>query len=174
VLSGAASSTLSGKAAARKDASHRLLQPTYSTSTGAIARFPRQKALCSTFRAGGGTFDAVHPASTAHSTLSSQAARRGAPHRRGASLWRRYQPLIALEARSLTPLVPKSGRARWVRVDCAERASSSPSRSTRGVFHQQVLPAPACAKQGTRHRFPGPRPRDQLPAPCLPRLREED
>jgi hypothetical protein len=42
-----------------------------------------------------------------------------------------------------------------VRADCTGRASSGPSRSTRGAFHQQVLPAAACAGQETRHRFPG-------------------
>jgi hypothetical protein len=77
-----------------------------STSTRATARLPRRRALRSTLDAGGGSFDAVPPASIALSTLSSRAARRGAPHRRGASLWRRYQPLAALEARSLTPLFP--------------------------------------------------------------------
>ena len=56
------------------------------------------------------------PASIALSTLSSRAAWRGAPHRRGASLWRRYQPLAALESRSLTPPVPKPRRAGWVRA----------------------------------------------------------
>ena len=33
--------------------------------------------------------------------------------------------------------------------------SSSASRSTRGAFHQQVLPATARAELGARHRFPG-------------------
>lgn len=127
-----------------------------STSTRATARLPRRRALRSTLDAGGGSFDAVPPASIALSTLSSRAARRGAPHRRGASLWRRYQPLAALEARSLTPPVPKPRRAGWVRAGCSVPSSNSTSRPARGAFHRQVLPAPACAGQGTRHHFSGP------------------
>lgn len=69
------------------------------------------------------------------------------PTGRGASQRRRSQPLAALKARSLTPFVPWSGRARLGRTDCAVVPSRSTSRSIRSACRRHVPPAPARAGQ---------------------------
>jgi hypothetical protein len=71
-----------------------------------------------------------------------------------ASLRRCCRPLATLEARPLTPLSP-SERARRVNANRAVLSSKTTSLSARGAFHRQVLPSPAFAAQGTRHRTRG-------------------
>jgi len=96
----------------------------------------------------------VPPASIAHSTLSSRAAWRGAPHREGCFAEAAFS--TARSARSPTSDAPgrRLGKPRRVRANCTVPVSRSTLRSARSAFHQQVLPAPACAGQGARHRFP--------------------
>jgi hypothetical protein len=96
----------------------------------------------------------VPPASIARSTLSSRAAWRGAPHREGCFAEAAFS--TARSARSPTSDASRRrpGKPRRVRADCSMPVSRSTSRSARSAFHQQVLPAPACAGQGARHRFP--------------------
>jgi len=139
-------------AAARKDDSHRLLQPTYSTSTGVTARFLRRKALCSTLGAGGGSFDAAPPALAAPSTPSSRVARRGAPHREGCFADAAFSTAGSARSPTSDALLPKSEQARMVRAVRAALPSRNAPCSVQGAFHRQVLPA-ARAGQGTRHRF---------------------
>lgn len=115
-----------------KGVSHRLLQPTYSTSTGATARFLRRRASRDTHDAGGGSVDAAPPASAALPTLSSRIAWRGAPHRSDASLRGCCRPLATLEARPLTPLSPseraRTGECQSRRALVKDHVASSPRR----------------------------------------------
>lgn len=150
------------KAAARKDASHRFLQPTYSTSTGATARFQRQKALCSTFGAGGGAFDAVPPASTAIRRSPRRLRGEERPTGRGASLVAALSTAQSARSPISDTLVPKSGQARWVRANCAARASSTPV-----AFDPRCLPSTGapCARL-RRARNPPPFPRAKAAGPA--------
>lgn len=157
---------LQAKAARRKDASHRTLQPTFSTGTGRTARFLPPGALHSAPDEVETSVDAASPASGLLSTLArGGTAKRGAPHRSGTALRRRSRPRTALEARpsdARVPIRPLSPTGRAVSVVPPSRDTPS---SAQGAFPRQVLPA-SLARRRTPATVPGALPPpDRLPAP---------
>lgn len=154
--------------------SRRLLQPTYSTSTRATARLPRRRVLRSTFGAGGGPFDAVPPASIAHSTLSSRAAgMRSAPP----------EGCFAVAALSTV----HSARSPISDASCSQTQASrvGESRLLRAFVKRHVAfgprrlpstgaPRARLRRAGNPPPFPGGQwPPSWLPTPCLPCFRSE-
>lgn len=159
-------SPLQAKAARRKDASHRTLQPTFSAGTGRTARFLPPGALHSASDEVETSVDAASPASGQLSTLArGGTAKRGAPHRSGTALQRRSRPRTALEARpsdARVPIRPLSPTGRAVSVVPPSRDIPS---SAQGAFPRQVLPA-SLARRRTPATVPGALPPpDRLPAP---------
>ena len=157
---------LQAKAERRKDASHRTLQPTFSTGTGRTARFLPPGALHSASDEVETSVDAASPASGLLSTLArGGTAKRGAPHRSGTALQRRSRPRTALEARpsdARVPIRPLSPTGRAVSVVPPSRDTPS---SAQGAFPRQVLPA-SLARRRTPATVPGALPPpDRLPAP---------
>lgn len=155
-------SPLQAKAARRKDASHRTVQPTFSTGTGDTARFlhPACFTPCGTARSTEveTSVDAASPASGLLSTLErGGTAKRGAPHRSGTALQRRSRPRAALEARPSDARVPTRPLSPTGRADSAVPPSRDTPLSAQGAFPRQVLPA-SLARRRTPATVPGALP----------------
>lgn len=131
----------------RKDASHRPLQPTYSTSTGATARFPPLERLAtpSTQVEIRLTPSLQLQAGLRHSLATMREG--GAPHRSSAALCRRSRPNTALEAQPSDAFCPAlAAEDRCRRAPVKGRAATGPRR-----LPSTGVPFAACASQETRH-----------------------
>jgi len=134
----------------REDTSHRLLQPTYSTSTHRTAWFPRFTRLAASSAKVEG-FGWRRPSSFSQlSTLS--LSRRGVPDRTDPTLRRRFQPLGGLDSSTSDapcrhPAHPARGRPNQ---KARTASTTSPSRDAtftlRSAFHRQVLLSPLLAQ----------------------------
>jgi hypothetical protein len=139
------------KAASEKVPHHRLLQPTFDTSTRKNRRIP---ALGAPFSASVRVEARLTPSfqlRAGSATLSSRLGRRGASYRTTLPGRRLVRPLAGLAARPLTPPVTirrhrQRRSPRTVRIAFPGPSSKSPASTTQSAFHRQVLPRGALAR----------------------------